>query len=175
VVALEDFKIRKPPVKKSKKKGVKPGTIQPPPLTKSSLEPVREKIRAFIQSLPAERKIEQKYVMKVKGKCLNNFLGIVKSDLARLALEGFPEELNKQLYGLMLLPRQDLIWFDVQIEKRIATLKANFFVGVNLGHSFYKLGFLCLIGIAHLPDSQAGLHFNKHFEFRPSYTTNIGG
>lgn len=104
VVALEDFKIRKPAVKRIKGKGA-PAVRSVPPLTKSSLEPVREKIRAFIQSMPAERRIEHKYVMKVKGKCLNNFLGIVKSDLARLALEGFPEELNKQLYGLMMLPR----------------------------------------------------------------------
>jgi len=172
IVALEDFKIRKPLAKKKKKAA--PAMRVVPPLTKSSLEPVREKIRAFIQSMPAERRIEHKYVMKVKGKCLNNFLGIVKSDLARLALEGFPEELNKQLYGLMMLPRQDLIWFDVQIEKRVATLKGNFFVGVNLGHSFYKLGFLCLIGIAHLPESQAGLCISKRVEFRPTYTTNIG-
>ena len=56
----------------------------------------------------------------------------------------------------------------------MATLKGNFFVGVNLGHSFYKLGFLCLIGIAHLPESQAGLHLSKRVEFRPTYTTNIG-
>lgn len=123
--------------------------------------------------LPAERKIEHKYVMKVKGKCLNNFLGIIKSDLARLALEGFPQDLNRQLAGLMLLPRQDLLWFDMQIEQRVATLKANFFVGLNLGHNYYKLGFLCLIGIAHLPDSYSSLRFSRSFEFRPSLTTAI--
>jgi hypothetical protein len=66
--------------------------------------------------LPAEKKIEHKYVMKVKGKCLNSFLGIIKSDLPRLAVEGFPQELNKQLNALMFLPRQDLIWFDIQID-----------------------------------------------------------
>lgn len=65
--------------------------VKPMPLlTKKSLEPVREKIRKYISSMPAERKIEHKYVMKVKGKCLNHFLGIIKSDLARLAVEGFP-------------------------------------------------------------------------------------
>jgi hypothetical protein len=66
-----------------------------PPLTRDSLEPVRDKIRSYIQSMPAERRIDHKYVMKVKGKCLNCFLGIIKSDLARLAVEGFPQELNK--------------------------------------------------------------------------------
>ena len=54
--------------------------------------------------------------MKVKGKCLNSFLGIIKSDIARLAVEGFPQELNKQLNSLILLPRYDIIWFDIQIE-----------------------------------------------------------
>jgi hypothetical protein len=71
--------------------------------------------------------------MKVKGKCLNSFLGIIRSDLPRLAVEGFPQELNKQLNALMFLPRMDLVWFDIQIDQRIATLKANFFVGHNLG------------------------------------------
>lgn len=47
VVALEDFKIRKPPVKMRKARGA-PAMRVVPPLTKSSLEPVREKIRAFI-------------------------------------------------------------------------------------------------------------------------------
>jgi hypothetical protein len=143
-------------------------------MTKASLEPVREKIKRFIMSMPHEKKIEHKYVMKVKGKCLNHFLGIIKTDLPRLAVEGFPQELNKQLPSLMFLPRYDLIWFDIQIEKRIATLKANFFVGYNLKHNFYKMGFLCLIGIAHLPESMAHLKFSKGFEFRPMFTTNIG-
>jgi hypothetical protein len=75
---------------KSKAKNRGPAYKAMPPLTRSSLEPVRDKIRKFIQSLPAERKIEHKYVMKVKGKCLNSFLGIIKSDLPRLAVEGFP-------------------------------------------------------------------------------------
>lgn len=144
-----------------------------PALTKSSLEPLREKLRKFIQSLPAERKIEHKYVMKVKGKCLNSFLGIIKSDLPRLAVEGFPQELNKQLNALMFLPRQDLVWFDIQIDQRVATLKGNFFSGYNLGQNYYKLGFLCLIGIAHLPDTLSSLRFYKIFELRPTLSTDL--
>ncbi len=100
--------IRKEKKTKRRKAGEKQGKEKfkkLPPLTKTSLEPVREKIGKFAQSLPAERRIEHKYVMKVKGKCLNSFLGIIKSDLARLAVEGFPQDLNKKLAGLMLLPR----------------------------------------------------------------------
>lgn len=66
------------------------GIKQPAPLTRSSLEVVREKIKRFVMSMPHEKKIEHKYVMKVKGKCLNHFLGIIKTDLPRLAVEGFP-------------------------------------------------------------------------------------
>lgn len=112
--------------------------------------------------------------MKVKGKCLNNFLGIVKVDMARLAVEGFPQELNKQLTALTLLPRYDIVWFDVQIHQRVATLKANFFVGYNLGHNYFKIGFLCLIGIAHLTDSMASLNFQHSIELRPTLSTDIG-
>jgi hypothetical protein len=54
-------------------------------------------------------------------------------------------------------------------------LKANFFVGVNMGHNIFKVGFLCLIGIAHLPDSMSKLRFYRSFELRPSISTNIGG
>ena len=56
----------------------------------------------------------------------------------------------------------------------MATLKANFFVGHNLGNNFFKLGFLCLIGIAHLADSMSSLRFYKSFDLRPSLTTNLG-
>ena len=81
--------------------------------------------------------------------------------------------MNKQLPSLMLLPRYDLVWFDVQIEQRVATLKANVFVGVNLGHNIFKVGFLCLIGIAHLPEQMMKVRFYKTFEVRPSISTDI--
>ena len=90
--------------------------------------------------------------MRVKGKVLNQFLGFMKTDIARLSVEGFPENINRQLISLMLLNRQDLCWFDIQIEKRIATLRANFFVGENGGNKIFKVGILCLIGIAHLTE-----------------------
>ena len=56
----------------------------------------------------------------------------------------------------------------------MATLKSNFFVGYNLGYNTFKMGFLCLIGIAHLPESMNKLRFYKTFEIRPTLTTNIG-
>lgn len=74
----------------------------------------------------------------------------------------------------MLLKRADLCWFDILIEKRVATLRSNVFVGVNAGNKFFKVGFLCLIGIAHLSDSFRKLSFHKRFELRPCLTTNIG-
>lgn len=73
----------------------------------------------------------------------------------------------------MFLPRYDLIWFDIQIDQRVATLKGNFFVGYNLGHSYFKLGFICLIGIAHLTENLASLKFQKRFELRPSISTDL--
>ena len=74
----------------------------------------------------------------------------------------------------MLLKRADLCWFDILIDKRIATLRSNVFVGVNAGNKFFKVGFLCLIGIAHLPDNLRQLSYHKRFELRPCLTTNIG-
>jgi hypothetical protein len=73
----------------------------------------------------------------------------------------------------MLLSKYDLIWFDIQIENRVATMKANFFVGVNLGYNIYKMGFLCLIGIAHLPESMSKMRFYRNFTVRPSLTVDI--
>lgn len=73
----------------------------------------------------------------------------------------------------MLLNKYDLMWFDFQIEQRVATLKANFFVGVNLGFNVFKMGFLCLIGIAHLPEGMAKLRFYKNFSIRPSISTDL--
>ena len=91
--------------------------------------------------------------MRVKGKVLNSFLGYIKSDLARLSIEAFPQHVNRQLRSLILLNKVNLIWFDIQVENRVAILRANFFTGVNTGSSIYKMGFLCLIGIAHLPEA----------------------
>lgn len=46
-------------------------------------------------------------------------------------------------------------------------------MGVNAGSNIYKIGFLCLIGIAHLPESQQKLKYHKTFELRPCITTNL--
>ena len=97
----------------------------------------------------------------------------MKTDIARLSVEAFPQEINKQLISLMLLQRHHLCWFDIQIEKRIATLRANFFVGENGGNRIFKIGVLCLIGIAHLTEQQRNLKYSKRFEFRPQFTTNL--
>ena len=77
--------------------------------------------------------------------------------MARLAIESFPQKINKKLASLQLLKNTDYIWFDLQIEKRVATLRGNFFVGFNLGKNAFKLGFICLIGIAHLPEKLSHL------------------
>ena len=38
----------------------------------------------------------------------------------------------------------------------------------------FKVGFLCLIGIAHLPEKLSKLRFYKQFELRPCITTDLG-
>jgi hypothetical protein len=125
-------------------------------------------------SLEGSKKIDDKMVMRVKGKALNTFLGLIKADMPRIAIEAFPQEINKKLNSLQLLNKCDLIWFDVQIEERVATLRGNFFVGYNLGNNVYKIGILCLIGIAHLPEKLGGLSYTDQLELRPCLSTNIG-
>ena len=95
--------------------------------------------------------------MRCKGKALNTFMGIVRAEMPRLSIEAFPQDINKKLTALQLLPKCDNIWFDLQIEQRVATLRGNFFVGVNCGNNVYKIGYLCLIGIAHLPEKLASM------------------
>ena len=82
------------------------------PLQLEDLERIRGRIGNFVQSLPGEKAIDSECV-RVKGKVLNQFLGFMKTDIARLSFEAFPEHINKQLISLMLLERQDLIWLDV--------------------------------------------------------------
>jgi hypothetical protein len=40
-----------------------------------------------LQSIP---KIDDKEVMRVKGKALNTFIGIMKTQMSRLYIEAFP-------------------------------------------------------------------------------------
>lgn len=49
----------------------------------------------------------------------------------------------------------------------------NIFVGVNLGSNVFKIGFLCLIGIAHLPEHLDYIDYKDSFELKPSRKTNI--
>ncbi len=74
----------------------------------------------------------------------------------------------------MLLHRQDLIWLDIQVERRVATLRVNIFVGENAGNRLFKVGVLCLIGIAHLTESNRDLKFSKRFEIRPFRNLDLG-
>ena len=84
-------------------------------------------------SMNSNSKILEENVLKVKGKILNTFLGIIKSDIPNLSIESFPERVNKKLSCLTLLKKYDLVWLDLQIEERVATLRINIFIGENLG------------------------------------------
>lgn len=74
----------------------------------------------------------------------------------------------------MLLDRQDLIWIDIQVERRVATLRVNIFVGENAGNRLFKVGVLCLIGIAHLHETTRDLKYSKRFELRPFRQLDLG-
>ena len=48
---------------------------------KRIVEDVRKRIKRYVESLPAETKIESKYTLRVKGRMTNAFFGIVKAGL----------------------------------------------------------------------------------------------
>ena len=54
------------------------------------LEAIRQKLGKYVMSLEGYKKLDDENVMKVKGKALNTFLGMVKTDMPRLAIEAFP-------------------------------------------------------------------------------------
>ena len=64
---------------------------------KQDLEPVRNKIGQMVMSMDSNKQVLEENVLRVKGKALNTFLGIVKTDMPRLAIEAFPEAINKKL------------------------------------------------------------------------------
>lgn len=66
------------------------------------------------------------------------------------------------------------MWFDIQFEQRVATLRLNVFVGKNLGNNVFRIGFLCLIGIAHLPEHLDYLSYKDSFEIKPINKQNVG-
>ena len=49
----------------------------------------------------------------------------------------------------------------------------NVFVGHNLGNNVFKIGFVCLVGVAHLPEHLGYLEYKDSFDIRPSLSTNI--
>ena len=49
----------------------------------------------------------------------------------------------------------------------------NIFVGCNLGNNVFKIGLLCLVGVAHLPEHLGYLEYKDSFDIRPSISTNI--
>jgi hypothetical protein len=70
---------------------------------KLSLEPLRDKMGHLIMSIASNKQILEENVIRVKGKVLNSFLGILKTDIPRLAIEAFPAYVNKKLICLQLL------------------------------------------------------------------------
>lgn len=56
----------------------------------------------------------------------------------------------------------------------MATLRVNLFVGENAGNRLFKVGVLCLIGIAHLTEANRDLKFSKRFEVRPFRDLDLG-
>lgn len=68
--------------------------------SKESLEPLRDQMGSLVMSLNSNKSIVEENVMRVKGKVLNSFLGIIKTDLPRLAIEAFPEYVNKKIISL---------------------------------------------------------------------------
>lgn len=93
--------------------------------------------------------------------------------MTKLSLEAFPAELNSRIKNLMLMNKYDIMWFEVTLEQRVAILKANFFVGENLGQAIYKVGFLCLMGIAHLTEEMGRYKLYRSFEVKPVLSTDI--
>jgi hypothetical protein len=81
--------------------------------------------------------------------------------------------INSRLPTLTLLNKYDFMWFDIWIESRTAVMTANFFVGENMGDNIFKIGFLCLRGIAHLPEAMARVRFYRKFEIRPVISTDL--
>ena len=56
----------------------------------------------------------------------------------------------------------------------MATLRMNVFVGENLGNNVFRMGIMCLIGIAHLPEHLEYLEYKDSFNIKPSLKPKIG-
>ena len=64
---------------------------------KKELDHIRNKLGQMVMSMESNKQVLEENVLRVKGKALNTFLGIVKTDMPRLAIEAFPESINKKL------------------------------------------------------------------------------
>ena len=65
-------------------------SIKPITFKRIHLEEVRKKLGQYVMSLEGYKKLNDENVMKVKGKALNTFIGMIKTDMPRLAIEAFP-------------------------------------------------------------------------------------
>lgn len=50
----------------------------------------------------------------------------------------------------------------------------NVFVGENLGNNVFRMGIMCLIGIAHLPEHLEYIEYKDSFDIKPGLKPNIG-
>lgn len=57
---------------------------------KSMMEPVRQKLGQYVMSLQGNSKIDETEILRIKGKALNTFMGIVRTEMPRLSIEAFP-------------------------------------------------------------------------------------
>lgn len=93
--------------------------------------------------------------------------------MSRVAIEAFPEEINKRISSLIFLKEYNLITFELTIENKLATLRANFFSGETVGNSVFKIGFLCAIGYAKLCDFFEGVSLKTDIKLRPTNNTDL--
>ena len=54
------------------------------------MEPVRQKLGQYVMSLQGNSKIDETEILRIKGKALNTFMGIVRTEMPRLSIEAFP-------------------------------------------------------------------------------------
>ena len=65
-------------------------SVKPITFKRSELKEVRKKLGQYVMSLEGYKKLDDENVMKVKGKALNTFIGMIRTDMPRLAIEAFP-------------------------------------------------------------------------------------
>ena len=47
-------------------------------------------------------------------------------------------------------------------------------MGEKIGNNTYKIGILCLIGIAHLPERLSNMYFREQVEIKPYFADKVG-